>query len=294
MRKHILILTTFIFLSAVSGQSLFAVDVTALFHGGNLTFDKESTALETSLSGTDFYYGFSLFGEQSIDDNLTLKIGFQYDPVLRYTSYTTFQYARDFYTIAVGPFFGLFNSWDTIMKSGISTSVRLDFPGVAFASFRSDSSLAARFTKAGDYLQEHNEISVGYYIPHAICSLNLVTKRYVSQQTDTLEVDDSFTEYSYDVNIFQKNVPVRVLLSFAYQHLERIYSTGATSETNSLNSLILGTDFRIELSPTMTLITMLDSNIYSFGSAGSGALSLPDSGIGLFLFRGSMGLEFSF
>lgn len=292
MKKQILVLSCTLFLLSAFGQYVHAVDITAIVHGGNLSFDKTSEAVEEKLSGTDYYYGLSLFGEQPIDDNLTLKAGIEYDPILRYTTYTTFEYARDFYTISVGPFFGLFNSWETIMKSGISTSVRVDFPGKVFASFRSDSSIAARFTKAGDYLQEHNEIIFGYYVPHAICSLNLTTKRYVAQQTDDLEVDDSLTEYAYNVNIFQKNVPVRVLLSFAYQKLDRIYSLSGTKETNTLHSLVLGTDFRIELSPAVTLLTMIDSNIYSFGTAGSDALSLPD-GIGMYMFRAGLGMELS-
>jgi hypothetical protein len=271
-------------------QPLFSLEVTTLLHGGNILFDKEREAVETSLSGTDYFYGLSVYGNQQIDENITLHAGIKYDPVLRYTTYTTFEFARDFYQIEVGPFFGVFNSWSPVMKSGISTSIRFDYPGVAFAALRSDSSIAARFTKAGDYMQEHNQISVGYYIPHAICSLNLTTKRYVSQQTETLEVDDSFTEYSFEVDIFQKNVPVRVLLSFAYQNLERIYP----GDTNSLNSIVFGTDFRIEVTPKVTLLAQIDSNVYSFGKTGDESLSLPDSGVGMYLFRSELGAEIHF
>src|SRR6056297_1479816 len=275
-------------------QPLWSLEVTTLLHGGNILFDNEKESVETSLSGTDYYYGLSVFGSQQIDENITLNAGIKYDPVLRYTTYTTIEFARDFYQIEVGPFFGVFNSWSPIMKSGISTSIRFDYPGVAFAVLRSDSSIAARFTKAGDYMQEHNKISVGYYIPHAICSLNLITKRYVTQKTDSLEIDDSFTEYSFDVDIFQKNVPVRVLLSFAYQQLEQIYSTAAENDTNKLNSVILGTGFRIEASPRLTILTEIDSNVYSFGKAGSESLSLSGSGLGMYLFRAEVGAEMHF
>ena len=271
-------------------QPLWSLEVTTLLHGGNILFDNEKESVETSLSGTDYYYGLSVFGSQQIDENITLNAGIKYDPVLRYTTYTTIEFARDFYQIEVGPFFGVFNSWSPIMKSGISTSIRFDYPGVAFASLRSDSSIAARFTKAGDYMQEHNQISVGYYIPHAICSLNLTTKRYVSQQTETLEVDDSFTEYSFEVDVFQKNVPVQILLSFAYQKLERIYP----GSVNSLNSMIFGTDFRIEVSPKVTLLARIDSSVYSFGKAADDSLSLPDSGVGMYLFRSELGAEIHF
>src|SRR6056297_2203869 len=276
------------------GPNLFSVDLTTLAHGGNILFDKDSKTLEDSISGTDYFYGVSIFGKQEIDENITLHAGFKYDPILRYTTYTTVEFSRDFYQIEVGPFFGVFNSWNPVMKSGISTSIRFDYPGVAFASLRSDSSIAARFTKSGDYMQEHNQLSAGYYIPHAICSLNLTTKRYVTQQTETLEVDDSFTEYSFDIDIFQKNVPVRVLLSFAYQQLERIYSAGGTDTENQLNSLVFGTRFRIDVSPRMTLLTEIDSSVYSFGTAGTDSLSIPSSGIGMYLFRAELGAEISF
>ena len=291
-KKTILFSFSVVLLFAAATTVLSALQITTLAHGGNLGFDKTSETSESGLSGTDYYYGFSFFGEQPVDENLTLKAGLKYDPILRYTAYTTFQYSRDFYTIAVGPFFGILNSWSPLMKSGISTSVRLDFPGIAYASFRSDSSIAARFTKAGDYLQENNSIEFGYYIPFAICSIALNNKRFVSQQTNTLEVDDSFTEYAYNIDIFQKNVPVRVLLSFAYQQLERNYTT---TDSNSLNSLILGTRFRIEISPALTLLARLDSNVYSFGKEdASTALTLPDSGIGMFLFRSELGAELHF
>ncbi|HDQ14920.1 MAG TPA: hypothetical protein ENN41_08930 [Sediminispirochaeta sp.] len=275
-------------------SSATALEITSLAHGGNILFDKASKNAQESISGTDYYYGLSVFGSQELNENLDLHAGLVYDPVLRYTAYTRFEYSRDFYTISVGPFLGFFNNWQTIMKSGISSSVRLFFPGVAFVSFGSDSSISARFSKKGDYLQEHNHLSVGYYVPNAICSLNLTTKRFVEQLTDDLEVDDSYTEYSFEVDIFQKNVPVQVLLAFSYQQLKRSYSDG---QSNTINSLILGTDFDIELSPKLSLLFGLDSNIYSFGKyndgSGSTALGMPQSGLGVFLFRSNLGLRFS-
>jgi hypothetical protein len=263
---------------------------------GNLSFDKSSDHAQSSLSGLNYPWGLSIYGDHEISDELSLKAGFFYDPVLRNTTYTRFEYADEFFRIGVGPFFGSFNSMSSILKSGISTSVRIEFPGIVFASLRSDSSIAARFTKVGDYMQERNEITFGYYIPNAICTLNLTTKRYVSQKTSTLETDDSFTEYSFDVDIYQKNVPVRLLLSFAYQTRSRTYDyESADYEVSTLNSLVLGTRFTVEITPSVEIIAEVDNNVYSFGSytsnSGSGALSLPESGWGMYLFQGSLGMR---
>jgi len=273
-----------------------ALELTTMYHMGNLAFDRSSESAQTSLSGVNYPWGLSLFGEHEISKDLSLEAGFFYDPILRNTTYTRFEYEDEFFRIGVGPFFGTFNSWSSILKSGISTSVRVEFPGLLFASLRSDSSIAARFIKAGDYMQERNEITFGYYIPNAICTLNLTTKRYVAQQSATLETDDSFTEYSFDVDIHQKNVPVRVLLSFAYQQRSRTYDFDSSpDESNSLNSLVFGTRLTVDVSPSIALIADIDHNIYSFGKyddgSSSGALDLPDSGLGMYLFQGSIGMR---
>jgi hypothetical protein len=276
-----------------------ALDVTTLYHMGNLGFERDAEKPTGEFEGTDYTYGLSVFGNHRIDDSLTLEAGLMYDPILRKTVQTRFEYSHNFFRIGVGPFLGVFNTPGTVLKSGISTSVHLEYPGKIFTSLRSDSTISSRFTDKGDYLQEFNKITVGYYVPHAICSLNLTTKRFVTQKTGDLEVDTSFDEYSFDVDIFQKNVPLRLLLSFAFQHTDRIYSTDTATARNALNSLVLGTRFEVSASRRLTLIADVDHNIYSFGSekdaSGSESpISMPEKGLGLYLFQARIGGTWSF
>lgn len=285
-------ITAFIltFLSILTSVS--AMEITTSVTSGNLSFDKAASAPVSSFQGTKFPWGISVYGEKYVTDNTSIKAGIFYDPVLRYTINTLFQYQYNFFKLGVGPFFGIFNTSQTIMKSGITTTVKIELPGVVFASLEADSSIGARFVKVGDYIQEKSLITIGYYIPNAICSLNLVTKSFVVKQEDALEVDDSFTEYSFKVDIFQKNVAFRTVLSFAYQTLSRSYlntSTGITA-TNTLNSLVFGTHFKFNLSDNLSLFTNLESNVYSFGYLDSTPLTLPQTGIGLYLFRATAGV----
>jgi hypothetical protein len=271
-----------------------ALEVTTLYHMSNHGFDKDAEESSSDFNGTAYRYGVSAFGTYQIDDALSLEAGLYYDPILRKTVYTRFEYRHDYFKVGVGPFLGVFNSPGSILKSGISSSFHIEYPGKAFASVRSDSTIAARFANKGDYLQELNRLSVGYYIPFAICSLNLTTKRFITQKTDTLEVEDALTRYSFDVDIYQKNVPVKVLLSFAYQHIDRIYTSTASKSENTLNSLILGTRLEFEVSPKLSLLADLDHNIYSFGNekdavGSTNPLTLPDSGLGVYLFTASLG-----
>ncbi|MDA3938038.1 MAG: hypothetical protein PF693_01850 [Spirochaetia bacterium] len=287
-RAIISVLILIIFIVPVSSMEL-----STLFHISDISFDNTTTAPVSSFSGTYYPWGLSIFGSDEITDEMTLKAGVFYDPILRYTTYTLFEYQHEFFKLGVGPFFGTFNTPGTILKSGISTSVRVEIPGILFASLKADSSIGSRFVKVGDYLQEFNEISVGYYIPNAICSVSLKSKSFVTKQAADLEVDDSFTEYAFNVDMFQKNVGFTAMLSFAYQTISRSYLTVSTSASteNTLNSLILGTNFKFKLADGFTLITNLESNVYSFGYLDTTPLTLPGSGPGIFLFRLTTGVS---
>lgn len=269
------------------------MEISALFHMSDISFDKKDIQPVSSFSGTAYPWGISIFGSDEINDEISLKAGLFYDPILRYTTYTIFEYQHEFFKLGVGPFFGTFNTPGTILKSGISTSVRVEIPGILYASLKSDSSIGSRFVKTGDYLQEFNEIAIGYYIPNAICSVSLTSKSFVTKQESNLEVDDSFTEYAFKIDMFQKNVTFRAMLSFAYQTLTRSYLNTSTSAStkNTLNSLILGTNFTFQLADGFSLLTNLESNVYSFGYSDSTPLTLATTGPGVFLFRLTAGVS---
>jgi len=276
--------------------SLQALELTGLLHSGNLSFDKTAKTTQSSISGSSFFYGASLYATQKINDALSLDAGLVYDPVLRYTTITRFQYNQDYITLGVGPFFGTFNTTGKILQPGISTEVKAQLPGILYASLRSDSTIGARFSEDGDYSQEYSAISLGYYIPNAICSFNLITKEFAVRKSSTLEITDSFKEYSFKVDIFQKNVPYGVLLNFAYQQLTRNYAdTSASSSTeNVLNSIVLGTKFTFRATDALTLLAELESSVYSFGSEEDEDLTLPDGLPEAYLFRAALGATWSF
>lgn len=283
-----------LFAIGISHNNGAAFELTGLFHIENLSFDPDAEAPEEEISGANFPFGFSLYAQQDINDDMKLKAGVFYDPILRYATYTLFEYRQDYVSIGVGPFFGTFNTSGSVLQSGISTEVSAQIPGKIYASLRSDSSIGTRFTKDGDYLQERNDLSIGYYIPNAICSLNLLTKSFVERKSASLEIDNSLTEYSFKVDLFQKNVPFGILLSFGYQTLTRAYSDGTTSLTNTLNSIILGTRFTFQATERLRIIADLNSNVYSFGSKENDTLGIPDSLPEAYLFRSSVGFSWLF
>ena len=190
MRK--LLLIVFILL----GSSLFALEIDASYFMGNLIFPGNYSETSTAFSGKTYPWGISIGASHRISDKLDLKAGFLDDPILRNMIYTEFQYSEDYFSIGVGPFFGAFNSTVPLLNSGISTSIKAQVPGLLFVNFRTDNSIGTRMIETGNYIQTRNEISFGFYVPHAICTLYLDSKDYVEVVSDG-EIKYSSSDYIF-------------------------------------------------------------------------------------------------
>jgi hypothetical protein len=272
-------------LGAAAGP-VFSLDVGIEGWMGNLGFLAARTADDATFPGANYFWGLSAYGSQAVTDVISFETGYYYDQILRSTSYTLLNYHADFLTVGFGPFFGLFNDLNTLMKSGISTSVRVELPGVLFVSFRSDSSIGGELVRVGDYLQTRNDISAGVYLPNAICTLSLNSRAF-EQKAASAKVVDSLTEYAFSTDIYKKNVPYRVLVTVAYQNLTRSFiddlTLAATSAT--LNSVILGMEVDVAITSAILAKVGIEGNVYSFGQG-----TLVGS-CGTFLFRTFAGVK---
>ncbi len=248
-----------LFLAASAASAL---EIDAQGWAGNLGFSRARTAADTSFPGADYFWGWSLSASQLIAGSLSFEADISSDPILRNVSYTLFTYRETFLSVSVGPFFGFFNDTTTLIKPGISAAIRLELPSIAFISFRSDSSISGELLQPGDYLQDRNEIALGFYVPNAICTLSLATRQFEQKQSaDT--VIDSLTEYSFTVDIYQKNVPYRIVFNFSWQDLARQFVAAAA--LSSLDSLVVGAELNVSLSRTVALQLGFDGVVYSFG-----------------------------
>ena len=285
----------FIAICAVVGlfvTNAYSLDIATQFYIGNVAFSDDRTVDEISLPSV-FSWGGSAAVHQQINDQIAFTLTFDSDPTLNFVSYTLLDYNLQYFSIIVGPFFGLFNSRNTLLKPGISTAVRADIPGIAFVAFRADASIGGRLVQTGDYLQERSDVSLGFYVRNAIISVNLLTKSYI-YLTDDTEVVDNYLEYSFVTDLYQKNVPYRISLSFGYQERGKSFVSVADrtdTTVHRLRSIVLGTELEIQFSDWLLLEIDLDSSIYSFGDAGDELLALPTSGIGQYLFNAAIGVR---
>jgi hypothetical protein len=289
MRKNIVLLFLLLFLT-VPAICSFTLEVGADFHIGNLTFDRNRSIGDRGFTGTNFNWGLSTYVNHPITEDLTILAGYYMDPILRKRIYTRFTYNYNFLTIGVGPFAGVFNSFETLIKPGISTYIRLDFPGVVFLEFQADSSMGGRMIETGEYFQERTGVSLGYYVPHAICAVNIDTSKYTSK-TSTGEVIDKLQEYTFSTDIFKKNAPYKIFLAFGFQRLSKIFIVDDSSTSHSLGSIIVDTRADFFLPKDLTLFAKLKSSVYTFGL--DKLLGLSNPGPGGYLFEASIGFSLS-
>ncbi|MCK4514882.1 MAG: hypothetical protein KAU31_06465 [Spirochaetaceae bacterium] len=264
---------------------VFAFEVGAYFDLSNLDFPSTRTAGETALPGADYLWGIRVTGHDQLSEGLALDLSYCRDSVLRHIAFTRIAYTDDFFSITVGPFFGLLNSPNTIVQSGLSTTVELYIPGVTFLRLRSDNSLSGRLVVTGDYIQEQSELAIGFYTPNVIPTVYVASKRYTTK-TDSGEAVDSLTEYGITTDIFQKNVPYQIALNFAYQDAGRQF-VDATTVNHAYGSVVIGARVTLSLFDAFTLVADLDSSIYTFGRD----FLLGEVSSDSFLFRLSTGLE---
>ena len=256
--KKLLIL--FILITAVLLPAI-AAETGGTFTMGNNNLPSEPMTT-TAFAGDQYLWGMSLFWKREANDVSGIEVGFDRDSILNNIGYTNFYYNDDLFNISVGPFFGVFNTTETLIKSGLTTSIRVNIPGIAFAQFNTQSTIGGRLVSAGDYIQEANNISLGFYVYNAICTLMIDTKSYSVITPTGASQSNDYIEYAFVTDIFQKNVPYTIALKLAYQN--RIQSVESVSIL-SLSSVVLGTDFSISPVDFLSLFIGLESNLYSFG-----------------------------
>lgn len=260
-----------------------ALSAGGLFSIGNLVFPIDRAATDTTFNGQTFPFGISIDGNQRVNDALTIDGNIVYnDPILRNYAYAKFTYRESYFSVGVGPSFGFFNSSSQLLRSGLTASVEVDWPGVAFISYDTNNTIGGALVSTGDYIQAENDISLGFYVPNAICSLNLLSRSYTAK-TDAGSTVDDFREYSFKTDIFKKNVPYRIALSFAYQTLSKSFVVGATTTKQTLGSLVLGTRVEADVTNAITYVFDLTSSVYTFGQDALVGLSNPGTWPGTLL-----------
>ena len=271
---------------ALQGAGL---ELSTHFDLGNLGFDPDRAPADATYSGTDYFWGGIVEVTHGFSERMAIRAGFSRDTALRNLAYAMVYYNLDYLSMGIGTIQGFNNTNGATLKPGLASSVQLSFPGTMFARLQFDSSLGSIPLDTGDYTQNRNELSFGFYAPNAICSLTLESKKFYELQAIEAVVD-SLMRFSFEADIFQKNAPYRLLFSLAYQTLKKKFVV--TDTVHTLNSMMAGVELSIELTRFLTIMLGMDSALLTFGEDQLAGLQNPAPGG--YLFQAHTGFKLNF
>jgi len=278
-------------LSVLLLYKAFSLEIGIDITGTNANFLGTQTApLASVFPTTNFFYGVNVWGTETVSDVLSLNANLIIDPILRNVFLARIEYTSGFLHLSVGPFFGLFNSPTSFIKSGLSSEILVDWPGVVFARGRSDTSLGGALRVPGDYLQEQSTLQAGVYVPNAIVSLEFNSKKYQYQYSATTIIADSQTEYLLLVDMFKKNVAYNLLMTIGYRQFSKSFVSTIES-IDTIASVLVGS--RITIRPIKELSIILDGEmpLYTLGLDGLKGFSPASNSV---LYKFSLGLTGAF
>lgn len=264
-----IVLATLVLLAAgpAAGRGS-ALEFGLIGSAGNLGFPWTQLA---QIPGTDpypatnYYWGGSAFLSMPLGDDASLGLTFERDPVLRHVLGATVQFERGVARISVGPFFGLFNSADLPFNAGLSTSIRFQWPGIAYVSARSDGAMAIGVLAdaLGASPQARAELAAGFYTPNAIISAVVGASSFSETDSGGKTVTDALSSYLLTIDIFKKNVPYTLFTKAGLQIRSKYYE--ATDTTDALGSLVMGLTATAEVMPGWKIIGSFTSGVFVFG-----------------------------
>ncbi len=257
-------LTAIALLALAATAPALALDIEASGFFGNLglPWAGETVMAYDPYPANLWLYGAHAAFVEDLGEGFSLRAEYETDPVLRNIVKGVVTYKAGIASISAGPMIGVFNTPESLLKAGIDIGFKLELPGLAYFSARTDSSMGAGLATPGDFSQEFSELMGGWYVRNAICSLGLTTKRYTRVLDSGDFLVDASSAYTFSVDIYKKNAPYRVLADLGYQSITRTYP-GAL--VDGLGLLVLGAQVSFDVMPSLMVVAGLDSGVYVFG-----------------------------
>jgi len=270
--------------SIVTPAMALDLELGGFFGNFGLPWTGETAIVDAQYPANLWLYGGQAAFVQSLGDNFSLRAEYQTDPVLRNIVRGVISYETGMASISAGPLVGVLNTPATPLKAGIDIGFKLEVPGLAFFSALVESSMGAGMVASGDYSQERSELSAGWYVYNAICTVSMLSRRFTRILDSGEALVDSSSDYSFAVDVHKKGAPYRVMADLGYRSMTRSYPDDTI---DGLGAIVLGATISADISPLITLKGGLDSGVYVFGLeelAGRGPA--PES----FIFSSSLGV----
>ena len=271
--KKILFAFLIIFLTLT--PRLFSMDLKFLAGLGNLAFDDNRTRALSDVDGQfkPHYFAVSLIELSGDISNFSYDVGFEYEPLLRHRLFANLRANFNYFFIEAGPSLGLFNSFKLPVSPGASLGLGFSVPGIFFIQAAGSSTLGILLETAGNYIQRSGDISVGFWVPYVVCSLNINIRSYSTREQANLLIEDSVIRYFFRSDVYTKNIPYTIRLDLGFQDLSRSYSSQEVNggdivkktRKDEFKSIYLGLEGTYTINPAIKIFLGGEVPVYSWG-----------------------------
>jgi hypothetical protein len=269
-----------------------AMDLELSGGAGNVAFDSKRTSSLGEEDGAFKPQPFPLIKAEvsgEVGDNFIYYGGFERDPILRNRVYANMGYNLKFLTLEMGPFLGVANNKDSIFNPGAAVGIGLNFPGIIFLDLKASSTLGGLLEDTGDYAQNTRNVSIGFWVPYVVCSLNMDTKKHTVLEKSEQVIEDAAKRYFFRADVYTKNVPYTIQVDLGYQSLTRSYSDYSlvkkNTKTDEFKTFFLGLEAAYTFKPGFKAFLGGEMPLYAWSS---GDMADAKKGSILFEFRGGI------
>ncbi len=227
----------------------------------NLYLRPERTPTDNAFDGlSDLYYNGNFYFVSELSPGVSIRTGYESDPVLRRKLYSYVIFQQSLVTFTVGPYYGLLNTTRKWFLPGANLDFRLDMPQLLFLTLGFSTSFSP-LSADGDYYHSGQRGSFGFYVPFGIITIGAEYRTFQTLK-DTFIIRDEWIKGGIATEVFFKNFPLRYTAIIEYDSLQRDYVGG---DTHQLMSLIFGNKFFWEVNPGLALYALIDLSVFSFG-----------------------------
>ncbi len=248
----------------LAAGSVAALEVDAEGTFGNLGFATERKAGDTDLGSASYLWDARLAISGTVLDGFLLTGAYERDSVLRDTFAVTIGYSGQIMSVSAGPFVGFMLDSDDpyLLKPGLSAQLRAELWETGFVSLETDVTLDPQLsTSSTDFRQFRITPRLGIYLPNIITSFEFDRSTlFYTDGTDTTV--NSRSEYALVNEIFQKAIPYRILLRFAYRSQLKDFADGTK---HALGAAVFTPGITYTPAETVALRAQLENGIYVFG-----------------------------
>lgn len=265
--RHLVRFAILAVLHVVVVSGLHSLDIGARYSAGNMVFSQTRTEDVTTFSATEFLSELALWSSWDAMDFVTIEAGYASDVVFRNSLYALLHYYEGSLQFAVGPFMGVFNTPGSFFQSGISTKVHIDIPLISmFIEINGDNTIGGELVQIGDYIQERNEIALGYRLNPLVFSAGIAARRFTQKTTEDLDVIDTMNEYTFAVYLPQEDVQFYTTIEACYRMLTKSFVRSSAIVKHTVNSIILRFEIESRIIEDAVWQSNIEVDLYAWGS----------------------------